>query len=220
VIFGGQCGFSRGISAMRILLLFSVLVLLIGVLYLPVRGQVQITDEEYRIYSIAFKGINFIQPDKLILIGERTSDLDLATHFFEDESPRSEPLFEDFGDVYESLDKEPANLSARFEMGSLYRLVYDDEIKSLLEPWQSHTRGKSSEILSAHFPDFGGLVNFSRIAFNSSKRTALVYVSIYGSDQCSQAQYVVLKKKGKTWVIKDKVPIFQSPNFAKRSTCP
>jgi hypothetical protein len=95
-------------------------------------------------------------------------------------------------------NRSPENIALPSELSDRYRLVNQEVLKSIF----ADARGWSE--FHRRFPG-AGLLEFSRIGFNSDRTEALVYMSESSGIKNGGGDYFVLTRIGKTWVIKEKI---------------
>ena len=170
------------------------------------QGDVEI----YRVYDAViaemFKGGNVTFDTqavvKMYVINDTTT-----TSFASDENKenwdqvkiRLPKLSDDLIKVFESRLKSPTRLERRFNLGLSYVLVDHREFERVWDKspdWWSEFYKK--------YPDSGGVVTFSNVAFSKDGDQALVYFFHWCRQLCGTGHYLLLNKNEKTWTVVNK----------------
>ena len=106
-------------------------------------------------------------------------------------------LFEEFG----RINAEPIMLGKQFGDSLSVVLLSEQEHDSIFDPIDS-----GWERFYAKYPRSGGIIELSRVAFDSAKTKALLYCgTIFDHGKGGIGYYILLKKRDGKWIIEKKV---------------
>jgi hypothetical protein len=99
----------------------------------------------------------------------------------------------------------PFPLRPAFSLDDKYRLMSEAEFRGFFglgpgDAWESH-RVDGWAAIAGRFPGASGRYEFSRVAFDPDRRTALVFYRQRCGNACENAHYVVLQRRGDEWKV-------------------
>lgn len=110
------------------------------------------------------------------------------------------------------VSEKPYPLRPAFSLDDKVRLMPEAEFRHLfgLEPgdaWESH-RVDGWSALRARFPGASGRYEFSRVAFDHDRQTALLFYRLRCGNVCENAHYVVARRRGGEWKVGPATSVF------------
>lgn len=97
-------------------------------------------------------------------------------------------------DDYESKNKSTTPLKAELNLKVRYTLISDEEVDKIF-----HDPAAGWETFFSKFPGSKGLINLSRVGFNSDRTQAIVHVGIGCGGTCGDTQVIFLRKDNNQW---------------------
>jgi len=105
-------------------------------------------------------------------------------------------------DAFRAVNVQQALLRRSFHLPIDYELVDSSEISSIFDnggEWPDYYR---------KYPGSQGVMTLSRVGFSADGKQALFYASNACGVKCGSGEYVVMEKRGSSWVIAKKIPIY------------
>jgi hypothetical protein len=168
-----------------------------------------LTPDEYAVYNavIEAKHRRYARAGKdLVVISNRTfvyklspKTLDETLKWASDHTPGGIAP-----ELVESLERQNAQsheISDLFSLNVKHVLVTEDEINNLM-------KGGEWELFYDKYPKSQGIISLSRVGFDASKTQALVYFGNPTSATSGGGAYILLEKKGGTWIVKREIPMW------------
>jgi len=161
--------------------------------------------EEYLVYS-AFIETRYPQKDfSRIVIQENTVSKSLRSYIDADLLKKKLPeLEEKIIKDFQDKDNQICHFDRRFVLDVDYTLLTNKErgeIFAFPDGW---------EIFYNNYPGANGIMEFSRVGFNSQRTKALIYQGNQSNWLAGMGQYILLLKKDGRWEIEKEVPAWIS----------
>ena len=109
---------------------------------------------------------------------------------------------------YESVRKSEADLKEKFDIPLKYTLIADKKLRKLIP----HPNGAMEHWNEYYklYPKSAGYNSFSRVGYDKSGRTALVYFVNWCGSLCGTGNYVLVEKSEGGWKVKEAAPMWIS----------
>lgn len=174
-------------------------------------AQVEVRDEDYKVYSAILSATNWIGKARvhLIIRTTLTSEGVVGIPGIDDRSTllkKLAPLSDEVLNDYEQVNQSEFNLSDKFKLKPRLLLIDERETHGIfawhaVDGWNHfHKR----------FPDSDGFTKFSRVGFDANKSLALVYVSYSCDRRCAEGGYYLLEKGNHGWKVTSKYAVWVS----------
>lgn len=159
-------------------------------------------DEECSIYQAIIEQMYVKGGKRLIVIRDHTaigeaSQVELANelHRIVNKIPGlSQETLNDF----QLINKQTYTLNITCEVNFEYKVISEAEVKVIFE------QGEEWEEFYNLYPNSPGILELSRVGFNSETNQALVYIGNQASWKGGAGFYVLLNKENGAWIIKEK----------------
>ncbi len=107
-------------------------------------------------------------------------------------------------DSFRIRNAEPMTLTNRLPLRLPYVWISEQEVKEIFRDSQGWKR------FYERYPGSQGIMEFSRVGFNSDLTQALVYVGNQSDWLAGAGYYVLLVKEGGTWVVRNRIMVWIS----------
>jgi hypothetical protein len=163
-------------------------------------------DDEYAVYAALIEDRYLKEDVDLIVIRDQTTVFPLGPDVTYEQVGQDVPALEEATyDDFLAANQEPAPLDASLDLGFDYTLVSLQELEEFLAggPW-------SFDAFYERFPNSQGLMELSRVGFNSDHTQALVYVGNQYDLLGGAGYYLLLSKQDGAWQVDFELPLWVS----------
>lgn len=163
----------------------------------PVAAQIEVSEDEYVVYSDVLRQIYSSEKISLIVILDKTQPSKYISPNILDNrllAQRLAPLTKETLDDFLGRNREKSVLSRKFRIDKLYDLVTREEVDQTI-------RSGGPDAFRARFTGSFGYIEFSRVGFNREMNQAVVFTSTWCGRLCGSGDLWVLTKENGVWKI-------------------
>lgn len=167
-----------------------------------------VSDEEYKIYSVALKHLMSKRDDKEMPVIKIKTDVDKDSKDFNNLEMRG------FGLTIEKIDHEArwdflikneksSTLENKFPNEINHIFITDEQLK---KDFAYKVDGYMNwELFSEKYPKTDSIYTFSRAGFSRDGNKALIFVTFWCFSACGEGNYYIMKKENGEWRIVDRL---------------
>lgn len=161
--------------------------------------------EAYRVYEaiIAREWPVTVAKAKRVVIQQETSDaIDFLKRDPNCMTPvkEQEMIYAPLIRTYKEINKNPTRLESKFSDPLFFELVPGERIRSFFAERPVGDPDGSWNLFYKAYPDSGGYIQVSAVAFNNTKTFAMIYISHHCGMLCAGGRYHFLKKESGKWI--------------------
>jgi hypothetical protein len=163
-------------------------------------------DDEYAVYAALIEDRYLKEGVDLIVIRDQTTVFPLGPDVTYEQVSQSVPALEEATyDDFLAVNEEPVPLDPSLDLGFDYTLVSLQDLEEFLGggAW-------SYDAFYRRFPNSQGLMELSRVGFNSDHTQALVYVANQHALLGGEGYYLLLGKQDGAWQVDFELPLWIS----------
>lgn len=181
--------------------------------YLPVGAQTysdqtvtEVSDEEYAVYSAAIAKFFSVRTSlQQVVVKQRTTiewSRKERVQYIRQQIPE---LDQTLTKRFKQRNKTPEMLEPRFSTQIPVKLISQQELDDIFKEGANSWR-----IFYERYPNSQGLMDFSRVGFNTDRTQALVYVGNLAGFLAGEGRYLFLVKENGVWTPKKEITAWVS----------
>ena len=180
--------------------------LAVALLSCAAAGPSTALDDDYAVYAALVEDRYLWEGVDLIVIRDETSVFPLGLDVTYEQVAQGVPDLEEatYADFL-AANKKPTPLDGSLDLGFEYVLVSSQELEDIFADGAG-----SYDTFYDRFPDSQGVMELSRVGFNSDRTQALVYVGNQFAPLGGAGYYLLLNKDGGTWQVNFELPLWIS----------